>query len=147
MGAAATKELQYAPVGKAFLSPSDAIDGTVLTAPRSVKTRSTRGCAGHWETVVEDAASGEAMYMVKTRVCAVWCTFHVFDPEGHLVCVAKGKRQLTTASFRVLRPSPAFAGQTAVDAVDDKSHGKHEGALISKDGVPLFAFAEGKISM
>jgi len=86
------------------------------------------------------------MYMVKTRVCAVWCTFHVFDPEGHLVCVAKGKRQLTTATFRVLRPSPAFAGQTAVDALVDKSQGKSQGALISKD-VPLFAFADGKISM
>jgi len=149
-GASVAIELSKEPMGKGTTSSVEAISfDELLTVPTSMKARTALGTFGKTETTIVDATTGATMYVAKTKICFNACSITVFDASGALICVAKGKRSVSTATFRVLRSSPAYVGQQSVDTWESKRKsqtGKTSTLLYAKDE-PLFAFAEGKIRM
>ena len=103
-GASVATELSKEPMGKGTTSSVEAIsfDG-LLTAPTSMKVRTALGMFGKTETTFVDATTGATVYVAKAKTCFNACSITVFDASGALVCVAKGKRSVSTATFRVLR--------------------------------------------
>ena len=112
MGNAAASAFREEPVGTGTLTGKMGrciAPATVSTSPLDLSIRVTSMMSKTSEIV--DASSGKVLYTFTSSMGFRKLTITVTDASGALVCKGFGKDGLQSATFRVLRPSPAFKGQ------------------------------------
>lgn len=144
----AARTLDEEPLAKGMLAIDECIsrDGT-LSYPKSLTVASYVTGIQTSKTSVVDA-TGAVLYQFTSRCGLTTLDITVKDANGALLCIAKGKRCMTTASFKVLRPEPIFKGQNEADVYTSKAKPvPMTGALLAAGDVPLYECAVGKIKM
>ena len=113
MGAAAVKQFVDEPIESGTLTGTMGkciSSAAVSTAPMKIKVKSN---AMNKSSQLIDESTGETLYTCSASLGFMKLTVTVTDKDGSLVAVATGKDGFSEASFRVLKPSPAFKGQPA----------------------------------
>lgn len=64
------------------------------------------------KSTVTDDATGATVLTTSVSTGILGLTVSVFDGSGNPICVAVGKRGMTTGTFQIFKPEPAFEGQT-----------------------------------
>ena len=125
MGNSAARAFRDEPVGTGTLTGKlgKCITPSAVSQEALKLSLSTKGK----QTNILDARTGQTLFSATSSMGLMSVTMTVTDEKGVLVCVCPGKNGMSKASFRVLRPSPAYEGQPAAKEKDNDT--------------PLFPFA------